>query len=450
MAIQTRFPRKLTGDIQVTLNAQQLWFPLLRLIFLLALTLTLSLLGIGCRPTPLPHRERTSTNELLLIGLDGESWNVLIPAMRMGGCPATQRLIIQGIHSNLASIHPMKSPRIWTSMVTGKVPEKHGIVDFVQFVSTDTGQEKRLMTSNVRKVKALWEILSEQGISNCFIAWWASWPAEKTRGMIASSHVWPFMHKFYMPTETDYLGEVISHRTYPEKLIEAIQSYNYDPGAIEEAVRTRLLLTEDDWFYARDISYFQQAQYLAERFAPQVCGVYLQGIDACSHPYWLNQQKISAYYHATDSEVAKLLENARSELSVIICSDHGFKGVEEGVKLPGGKPGRISTLLQATPGDHYQYGVFIAAGPIIRRSLKIVRSSVLDLTPTILALLGLPIAEDMDGSIMTDLFEPGARRLPEPSSITTYETEERASGTALETELDEAIMESLKRLGYAL
>ncbi len=56
---------------------------------------------------------------------------------------------------------PLRSPLIWTSIATGKRREKHGIFDFV----VDRIDDRRIpVTRNLRRVKAFWNILSEQGI----------------------------------------------------------------------------------------------------------------------------------------------------------------------------------------------------------------------------------------------------------------------------------------------
>ncbi|GAH40228.1 unnamed protein product, partial [marine sediment metagenome] len=75
----------------------------------------------------------------------------------------------------LNSIEPMQSPLLWTTMVTGKLPPDHGIEDYV--VKLPDQPEPVPIGSGQRKVKALWNILSEYGETVAFMDWWASYPA---------------------------------------------------------------------------------------------------------------------------------------------------------------------------------------------------------------------------------------------------------------------------------
>ena len=51
-------------------------------------------------------------------------------------------------------------------------------------------------------------------------------------------------------------------------------------------------------------------------------------------------------------------------------------------------------------------GIFCAFGPGVRQGVRLPRLSIMDLAPTVLWLRGLPVPEDMDGRVLTDLFEP--------------------------------------------
>src|SRR5882672_5898780 len=67
----------------------------------------------------------------LLIGVDAGEWDVLGPLLDQGKCPNFARMRDQGSSGKLRSLEPLtKSPIIWASIATGKVPQKHGILDF--------------------------------------------------------------------------------------------------------------------------------------------------------------------------------------------------------------------------------------------------------------------------------------------------------------------------------
>ena len=56
-------------------------------------------------------------------------------------------------------------------------------------------------------------------------------------------------------------------------------------------------------------------------------------------------------------------------------------------------------------GSHRREGIFIMKGPHFRKRLKLQDASILDLTPTMLYCLGLPVDSDMDGKVLTGCFE---------------------------------------------
>ena len=72
----------------------------------------------------------------------------------------------------------------------------------------------------------------------------------------------------------------------------------------------------------------------------------------------------------------------------------------------------------------------------------------LDVAPTILALLGLPVAEDMDGRVLTELITPEFLSAHPLHTIETYETGDRSEPQAIESPYDEEVLERLRSLGY--
>jgi len=144
--------------------------------------------GAGALPGggAIPAVERTGVR-LLMIGLDGADWDTIDPLLRKGRLPNLARLIARGARAPLRSYDPMISPLLWTTMVTGVGPDVHGIADF-QAIDEATGRRVPI-TSRFRKVKAAWNILSDASEPSDFVAWWASYPAEKVEGVQVSNLV---------------------------------------------------------------------------------------------------------------------------------------------------------------------------------------------------------------------------------------------------------------------
>jgi hypothetical protein len=96
-----------------------------------------------------PLLERGQTNQekrkLVILGLDGAAWEVLSPLMEQGKLPNFRRLIDGGVSGRLRTVRPIYSPLIWTSMLTGKNKEKHGITGYL-----DQQQKKGEILPNSR------------------------------------------------------------------------------------------------------------------------------------------------------------------------------------------------------------------------------------------------------------------------------------------------------------
>jgi predicted AlkP superfamily phosphohydrolase/phosphomutase len=98
-------------------------------------------------------------------------------------------------------------------------------------------------------------------------------------------------------------------------------------------------------------------------------------------------------------------------------------------------------------GFHRLDGILLAKGPGLKRGVRIAGATLLDLTPTILHLMGSRIPDDLDGRVLTELFEDGFLNAhPIVYSQAAAETERDALELAAEDQA--AVLERLKGLGY--
>src|ERR1041385_1643059 len=123
---------------------------------------------------------------VLLIGWDSADWKVIRPLIEAGLMPNLARLIGQGVSGNLGTIYPILSPMLWTSIATGKRPYKHGIHGFTEPMPDGSGVRPVSLLS--RKVKAVWNILNQNGKRSLVVGWWPSHPAEPINGAMVSNH----------------------------------------------------------------------------------------------------------------------------------------------------------------------------------------------------------------------------------------------------------------------
>jgi arylsulfatase A-like enzyme len=98
-------------------------------------------------------------------------------------------------------------------------------------------------------------------------------------------------------------------------------------------------------------------------------------------------------------------------------------------------------------GDHRKEGILVAAGDSIRKGARVDGASIVDVTPTILYLLGLPVGDDMDGRVIEALFDTPPPRPIE--RIASYERGGKKKPEApITSPIDEEIRDQLKALGY--
>src|SRR5262249_14337730 len=134
--------------------------------------------------------------------------------------------------------------------------------------------------------------------------------------------------------------------------------------------------------------------------------------------------------------------------AVFVLSDHGFKSGDRRIRSEQAVDLRTAHL------DHEPDGIFVAAGPNIRRGARVEGATVLDLAPTVLHYLGLPVANDMDGSVLESIFEPGFESQHAIAYVASYEGGEPAKPAVAEDDAptDEKQLEEnvarLETLGY--
>ena len=186
---------------------------------------------------------------------------------------------------------------------------------------------------------------------------------------------------------------------------------------------------------------------------PDLLMVFQPGIDKTSHFLWgafepaelysetlqfsevereANIAAMEATYAYTDRLIGAVLEGFGPNDLVMVVSDHGFEARE--------------MLKHNTTGGHDTEaavdGVIFARGPGVPKASSIRGMSVNDVTPTVLAWLGLPVARDMDGRPAPFL------ELPAREPVASYDTtpiERMGEGSS---PAEPALLERLRALGY--
>ena len=402
-------------------------------------------------------------NKLLLIGWDAADWNIIWPLIAEGKMPALKKLIENGVYGNMSTMSPPYSPMLWTSVATGKTPDKHGVLGFIEV--TPDAKTVRPVTTTSRTTRALWNIFHNQGLKSNLVGWWPSFPVEPINGVIVSDR-FPKTHRD--PKKQTPMSEFSIHpwekkdefkdlRMFPFEITEAHlkpfvprakdvdQDNHKGLSAIAKIVSenasihnaaTRLLRTSEWDFMA---VYYDLIDHFCHSFM-KYYPPRLPSVDETN--YDIFKEAVIGSYIFQDMMLERKMKLIDDDTTVILMSDHGF---ESGSK-------RILNMpkVQAAPSlEHTQFGIFVASGPNIKKNQKVFGLGLIDVAPTILHHYGLPIGRDMDGKVIQDIFT----HTKPPTYIESWDHEpgdfaELENMAASDPLSDEETMQQLVELGY--
>jgi tetratricopeptide (TPR) repeat protein len=137
--------------------------------------------------------------------------------------------------------------------------------------------------------------------------------------------------------------------------------------------------------------------------------------------------------------LARLLQLAGPETYVMIVSDHGF---QSGITRP-------RTAVEPAQW-HRPQGIFLLSGPGIVADQMIESATLLDIAPTILTLLGLPVGEDMEGKVLVNAFvqPPVIARIPSWEAVPGTDGRLPAATDIEDPVAARAALQQLVELGY--
>jgi predicted AlkP superfamily phosphohydrolase/phosphomutase len=364
-------------------------------------------------------------------------------------------------------MEPTLSPALWTTVATGLPPQSHGIADFIVHLP---GGAYKPVTSDMRKVPAFWNLIGEQdgGREVGVVAWLASWPAEAVHGYMVTSYL-PYLYNW--STGRPLKGTVVEgipKQTYPETLLAEIEPLKVKPEAVSPELVGRFYdasrlgeLGKDAsecvegflWSLASDETYRRIGLHLFERRPVDLFAIYFGGVDVVSHRFWkftwpdampynassreaeILQGVIPAYYAYIDEILGEFVAKMDSRTTLVVLSDHGFKPVY----FPN-KP--------TTSGHHRLEGVLSLYGRGIEKGTTLEGATLLDVFPTIFALLGEPLSRQLPGRVLAQAFQMPASGRVHLDYVDAYPPLPSRAAAAPGEEIDENVLERLKSLGY--
>jgi len=295
-------------------------------------------------------------SKVFIISLDGATFDVLRPLMDQGYMPNLARLSQEGIAAGLESVIPWVTAPAWTSFMTGKNPDKHGVFDFTRF-EEDTYRWQVNNSTSIQS-KTIWQLLSEQGKRVIVLNLPYTYPPYPVNGVMVSGWDAPLLQEGF---------------TYPAELSREI--LDLMPGYasnLDLALGSNFATRSDELFerftgkLTRGVEQGTQLSlHLLKKNEWDVFMVHFQQPDWIQHNLWSyiedatrdrdNKQprieRTRQCYKSFDDAVGILMkEAAQANATVIVLSDHGF-GDHQGDVFPNYWLKRWGYLAPASSGN---------------------------------------------------------------------------------------------------
>jgi predicted AlkP superfamily phosphohydrolase/phosphomutase len=273
---------------------------------------------------------------VLLVGLDGATFDLIEPWAVSGDLPHLAHVIESGTWGRLRSTTPPATFPAWTSLMTGVNPGQHGVFDFTRRLPGRYAIE--FLNATYRQRPSVWRLLSDAGLRVGVMGFPATYPPETINGFLISG--------FDSPVATGIDPSFVSPAGLYDDILKAVGPYEITgfqevqigPGWHEQALRKLL-------HAARRRT--EIASYLLDREQWDCFAVHFGESDTVAHHFWAFHdpgsprydedgaarfgQAILEVYRELDLALGVLLAQAGSDATLFVVSDHGSGGTGEHV-----------------------------------------------------------------------------------------------------------------------
>ena len=365
-----------------------------------------------------------------------------------------------GARADLAPADSTDPARLWTTISTGVGPDAHGITSLetrriaglqgrlgggssVQIIDAATDMlrlTRPAIASNVeRRVKTLWEVAEEAGLRTAVVNWWATWPALPSGGMIVSDRAVLRLER----------GGPLDAELSPPDLYDRLKMrWHRIQRDAQDGARARLTQADPSGF--RSLLVFPTHLRKVLMRSAELDATMMQIVDAIDREATLDL--LVVYLPGLDIAQDTLLGSGSgappSELDVRIAAlerYYVFLSQLTSAAIRGG--GRRIFVITEAGRLHRGDGVLAAMGPGLQTQSR-VAGTILDVAPTILYALGLPMARDLDGNVLRGLFTSESLAELPVRYVETYGRRGTVSVTRGESPLDQEMIDRLRSLGY--
>lgn len=390
-----------------------------------------------------------SSARVTVIAVDAGSLDFITGATAEGRLPNFGRLLDAGAVMHLATVHPTSAEAVWAAVATGKLPQKNGVRSANTYRLPGGGDPILLLpdycfshvlvrfgflveqphSSATWRTHPLWNIVGAAGVPVGVVGWPLTYPAPGVRGYLVSD----VYHRLISTPS----GIEDASAVYPaDAQIDAFRAVESvaagDPAVSEaEALDPRYRAAAKT-----DRTYERVARELARLRPAQLTMVRYQSLDLIGH-YFLRYavptefgdvtgeerrrfgSVLEAHYNLVDAAIGDFIASLGANDLLLVLSGYGMQ--------PMSVPKRILERVVGDPdlsGTHEAApdGFLMAYGGPVARGRPTTRASLVDVVPTVLYFLGLPIGRDMDGYVRNDLFQ---REFTDARPITFIPTYDR-------------------------
>jgi hypothetical protein len=397
-----------------------------------------------------------ASGRLVLIALDGGSLDFVSAAALEGRLPNFGKILDTGAAMHLATIRPTQPDPVWTTVATGKLPTRTGVRSAARYRVPASSDPLDLLPTNCFahglvhfgfitavphtsasvSARPLWSILGSAGLTSGVVNWPLTYPAQPLRGYLVSD-------QFYQPgaalaepndsgRDSDPAARPALLAMQPPALFEEARAAGYRAAPATDSEARRDLL--DTPPFVTDRMYEQVTAALGETVRPDLSAVRYRELDTAGHRFLRfamprdfgdvspeerrrHGAVLEGAYARVDAIVGRALATLGPDDLLLVVSGFGMEPLSVGKRMLErylGTPDLSGTHEDAPDGFMLAYGTVVAPG---RKS----RASVVDVVPTILYFLGLPVAHDMDGRARIDVFRREFSEGRPVTGILTYE-----------------------------
>jgi len=403
----------------------------------------------------------------VLVGIDGGEWQVIDEMIAAGELPNLARIKREGAWGHLINNGMENSPVVWTTIATGHFARQHGVLDHVFPFGGDG--PRRPVTSELRRVPALWNIATHYGLRSIVVGYFVSHPPEPIDGIIVSSQAPTWEKGAIYPEDAlpleEWLYQELKNPGVRSGIWQPFFGWNFDPAQAEDPESPYRAAA--DIVVGRDLAgrivrdeFLRRAVHTLTDEPSDLFIAYYRIPDLVSHLLWKYYdpqayesppskeemewfgESVRQSYRFVDQALGGLIKGWDGEANIIIVSDHGF-GRAAAHKMEAG-----NEQVKHLTGDHRPDGIILATGPDIEPG-QIEGLTIMEIAPTLAALMELPVAGELPGNVATGLLREGFLTDHPIQSVADYSFVAMPHGeVTLNHAGQEDEMNTLKGLGY--